>query len=56
MFGRRKPAASKPHPPSTALEKGMVALAKRHDLKTISATKNKREAFPRERVPVPRRK
>ena len=45
MFGKRmagmRSAATKPHPPRSALEKGLVKLAQQHDLKTISATKNK---------------
>jgi len=32
---------SKAHPPKTPLEKGMVALMKKHDLKQVTATKRK---------------
>lgn len=34
-------AKPKGHPPKTSLEKGMVDLIKKHDLKTLVATKNK---------------
>jgi hypothetical protein len=33
----------KGHPPKTPLEKGMVALAKKNDLKSISATPAKKK-------------
>ena len=35
--------ARKPHPPKTPLEKGMVGLAKKFNLKSISSSKNKRK-------------
>jgi len=34
-------AKPKGHPPKTALEKGLVALAKKHDLAEVTATKRK---------------
>ena len=38
---RGKKPLGKAHSPKTALEKGMVALAKKRDLKSIAATKRK---------------
>jgi hypothetical protein len=37
-------AASKPHPPKTPLEKDMVALMKKRDLKSLAADKAKKPA------------